>query len=67
MSEATYFLSIPLTAVAAIPGRPRRPEDRDRRTGVAGVDMSGVKHVPDDLTPTLAVRDSPYPRVVTPE
>ena len=43
MSDRVYYLTISLMGIAKIPRKKRKP------TTVAGVDLSGTKHVPEPL------------------
>ena len=51
MSDRVYHLTIDLMGVAKIPRKKRKP------TSVAGVDLSGTKHVPDQLLRDLDDRE----------
>jgi hypothetical protein len=71
MVERVFHLTFSVLGVASIPPRTSRRSgdadgDRSRPTPLAGIDLSGVKHVPDRVVGDREIHDTTSPHELHP-
>ena len=65
MVDRVFHLTFSVLPVASIPPR-RSGGDGSRSAPIAGVDLSGVKHVPDRVVSDREIRDAASPHELHP-